>query len=254
MSEFIRPPDNWHIESKENTFAHDEWAGGFFDTGGTFYFDRQFKRNGTPNVIPVISYRDDSDERVATLQDILRGSVNEQSQKWSVRNTEAVSLARKIQEFAPARQFHIDIFSDILEVPHSERLEIANRQREAPRFLDVAPDAYQDLVSNPKFLAGVYDSHGSLQFNEDGDPLINISTQNRALLDAVQNQYGGSVITEVKKRTDSPSARRVRQPATSYRLVMSNSQVENFFDFTSDNILLREADLLTFDQQLSHAA
>lgn len=242
MSEHISPIDGRLWEKKETIRPSDQWASGFLEVGGAFYFDTQFK-NGNPIVVPVISYTDNDLSRVYKLQQALGGTVNEGSSKWSIRNLEAVSLAERIRPFAPARQHQIDNFSLAADLSHLERVELAEQHSRSSRFIDVPVDEYYCLINDPNFLAGIYDSRGSLASTSDNEPVIYISTQNKSVLDAIKSEFGGSVIEDKK-----PPAKGIRKrPSTpSYRLGMTGSQIPNFLETVQSKLNLRESDLRKF--------
>lgn len=112
-------------------------------------------------------------------------------------------IASAIAEYAPSRRAFVALAQLWEEMTVRERIEAVTEFRDAlgpGGRVRVSPADYEKLICLPEFLAGVVDARGKPELvqrhgvrENTQDSIIRIGTSNRALLNALQLQYGGTV-------------------------------------------------------------
>lgn len=205
------------LEAKEqNAVRFAPFLGGFFSTGGRmgFNIENQKKRlKGSGEVqytyaYPIISYNDNRKTKIERLRNLFGGRTlppEGESHRWYIKSEEAVELAISMKDYSPSRAETIAGFENWVHAEDlADRVTIAREVNQAIRTkqMRVHKGAYNDLVENPLFLAGVFESRGFLYNRSKGDhalePVIEINSENVQLLEAIKERYGGgiSVATE----------------------------------------------------------
>lgn len=199
-------------ESKEGNLAY--WApflGGVFSAGGMvdLRITNPTQKNPYSRVRPTITYSDNRKGKMEQLKSMFGGNVVPHAKKnsymWYLHDTAAAKLGVIMKNFLPSRAQTIDAFKSWLEIKDKEsRLDQARKLREqthGKRVL-VDKDEYKELVDNPLFLTGVFESRGALYVrNEEGQTGIfaQISSENGPLLEAIKDKLSGSVVETTEK-------------------------------------------------------
>lgn len=125
---------------------------------------------------------------------------NVNSYRWYIKSEDAVELAVFIQDYSPSRAEAIAAFQNWINTEDlAERVVIAREFNEAARTEQTSAlkEKYKDLVKNPLFVAGIFESRGLLFSRKRGDqtldPVIIINSENVQLLEAIKEKYGGGI-------------------------------------------------------------
>lgn len=189
------------------------FLGGLFSAGGLMGFQienhkRQLKGGEETQHIyayPVITYNDNHEAKIDRLKGRFGGRKfgperNTNSWKWHIKSDGAVELAVLMQGYAPSRAETIAAFQNWRDTEDlAERVMIARELNQAIRIkqISIPKEAYENLVKNPQFLAGVFASRGRLyhEKREDhvSDPIIRMNSENAQLLEAIKERHGGSI-------------------------------------------------------------
>lgn len=115
-----------------------------------------------------------------------------------------------MEPYAPSRQEIITAFSNWESAGSAdERIEVAKSSRNKV-VVELDATNYTRLVKDPDFLAGIIDGRGYVAVQESFNETTNdeygwisrrlrISTRNRPLLEALQQEYSGSIQAVVTK-------------------------------------------------------
>lgn len=124
-----------------------------------------------------------------------------------------------------------------LQSDNEERVQIAKEMTGYNRYNTGSPDDYQDLVRNPIFVAGVLDNRANIySFTEKGYVYPRVATQslNKALLDALQNQYGGRVVKVIEQgRKQLIKGHIAEAKRDSYRWILGTAQARSLLSLVS---------------------
>lgn len=180
---------------------------GIFEIGGCLNFDlnkRTFK-TGTQRVYsyPQIAVGDSDPAKIALLRDWFGGTVGRkwnQANQWVKKGNDVPDLLFPMAPFAPSREMHLLGYelwqmTDDLE----ERLNLAREvqllNRDGCRFPPI--DKYQELIDDPRFLAGNFFARGSVRESHRsrriGCPRVMFNTLNEPLVAAIKSVYGGNL-------------------------------------------------------------
>jgi hypothetical protein len=193
------------------------FLGGLFSAGGMIDFkisndiNRQVsKSTGKVSLFPytrirpIISYSDNRRDKINRFQAMFGGHViphsSRDSYRLEFRDHEAVELVTLMQDFLPSRELEVKALQAWADTTDTQaRMAIALQLKESAgrrsKPLILSKDIYKDLVNNPLFLAGVFESRGFI-FIKDGEQkgiFIRINSENDGLLRAIQEKYGGAI-------------------------------------------------------------
>lgn len=205
-----------------------EWLAGMFEVGGAMYFTVSYStQKGVqyPHAYPVMQIGERDIDKLTKFKSLVggnfkKGNSNSSPMYWYLQGVKAVPLAEGMAPFAPSRQ-EIILAYLLWEDAESmdEKIEIAQNSRQEKSPLNLQVSDYTSLVKNPDFVAGVIDMRGSFYTNEAFNntatedvygwsfPRLSISTTNRLLLEAMQQEYGGSIEEVILKGTKQKRGR-----------------------------------------------
>lgn len=176
------------------------WLAGVLEVGGSWNF--YIRKESYP--YPRITYAAIQKGEVDYLHSLFGGRTRplEHSKcrwhEWSIRSDAAVELAERLRPYLSFRQEHIAAFRNWEEAGSlEERLEIA---RDLCQFnkKPVYSDGYR-LPTNPRILAGIFDSRGLFTFQETKAaggaytvyPVVQINVP-QSMGEALEERFGGS--------------------------------------------------------------
>lgn len=195
-----------------NIGSHASWLGGVFESGGSIYFDvhnltREEKKYHY--AYPTLRIGNNDQRKGEMLKDFFGGSVTKTKDKnswhWGIKGTKASKLLFAMEEYSPSRRRIIEAVDEWTNTSSpQERVEIAKQFTEGHDINPVTVEDYKRLVDDPKFVAGVIDNRGAVYHREAGFsadksyghvyPELRVQTQNRALLKALIERFGGTII------------------------------------------------------------
>lgn len=191
------------------------FLGGIFSAGGSFTLrvENGIKRSRSKStgevrsylftrVIPLITYSDNRGSKIERFENIFGGKTishaSKDSYRWYLKDHEAVKLAFLMKDFLPSRSQAIEAFQKWSETKDPTiRLAIAQQLRESTKGkpANLPKERYRDLIEDPQFLAGVFESRG-LIYHRKGEHTGNhiaINSENEGLLEAIREKYGGAI-------------------------------------------------------------
>lgn len=198
------------------------WLAGLFEAGGgmsitTHTFKDTPKRRAYTSTYPVISFTDNDEQRVRTLQELFGGIVSKthwqpNSWKWAIQWRKAQVLANQLHPYTPSRHEFMSVMQQWDGMTLEERLQTAAELKEEPRFIKrtvPSVSAYEGLIKHPEFVAGTIDSRGSIYVGKKTRrvlpvkeyPVISTTTFNTSLLQALWQAYGGKMDLYRSERT-----------------------------------------------------
>jgi len=199
------------------------FLGGLFSAGGmmTLKVETGVKRNILKStgeerlypytrVIPIITYSDNRSNKIERLKKIFGGKTvphsSRNSRRWYLKDYKAVNLAALMQDFLPSRSQATEAFQEWAETKDNQvRMAIAHQLNESTqgKSVTVPKEIYKDLIENPLFLAGVFESRGLIHSRqgENKGIFIVINSENQGLLEAITDKYGGGItdVTEISR-------------------------------------------------------
>lgn len=188
--------------------------GGFFEPGGglNLAVKRDCRRLASGSLVvytyvdPFIHYANNSPDNAQWLYNLFGGTIikdhRASSWRWGVRGTKALEIARAIEPFAPSRREQIASWENLYATDDiEEKLKIVRdlKHSDFQYQARLSVDDYQELIANPKFLAGVYRSRGvqsELYHQGEENPWqvrLRIITSNQILLQTIQSSCGGAI-------------------------------------------------------------
>lgn len=187
------------------------WLGGFFEIGGSMGISRGVKKSLSssgeillyPQMTPFIKFIEKDKARVATFKNLFGGSIYPYHNSWLllIRNERAVLLTSIMSPYAPSR---LPFTRAILGWDHhslEEKEQIAKNTKGYHKNVHLTEDDYNDLVRNPKFLAGLIDNRGIP--NDHDYPNLSVPSRNRPLLDSLYGIFRGHI--EIDRRLENES-------------------------------------------------
>lgn len=178
------------------------WLAGTFETGGSMSIALSRRpqngagENQTKNVVPFLS-RNGKKNALDYLKDLFGGRVRHQkgmSWQWELAGTPALLLARQMKPYSPSRQTAIRAFEDTeLAASYYDKKQIADNLKENGLLDEVTVDQYRELVRNPAFLAGVFDTRGHVYKIEKSGYLVYFYSSNRPLMEALELATGATI-------------------------------------------------------------
>ena len=152
-----------------------------------------------------ISLNDSEEETMIAFQSIVGGKIYKEKgdNSWALKvSSRGIPLiASAIENYAPSRSEFIALALLWDEMTIEERIEAVTEFKDSigpGGRVKVDVTQYQNLVRLPEFLAGVVDARGKPAVTQrhgvrenTQDPSIRIGSPNRALLEAIQIEYGG---------------------------------------------------------------
>lgn len=196
-------------ERRENLQKYSKFLAGLFETAGliNIYVKANTGRNddGTPRdptSSPVITLKDTRREKLERFKYLFGGNVYDTSDKgsfeWRVGGQDAVAIAEHmVPHSVRMRERAMAVFL-WGRSSQAQRVNLGIMLKDTGlRYPEV--DTYRKKVSDPSFLAGVFEGRGAL-YGKSQDPMapdeIHIITQNYGLLQAVQEKNKGSLYRE----------------------------------------------------------
>lgn len=181
-----------------------QWIGGFFETGGGIGYEVRKKY-----AYPYIHYTDNNKLKIEQMEKTFGGNFrqvcNENSYEWKIRGQKAAEFVLRGENFMPSRKNILPSFPDWINATREERMFIAQNHRAKDRSPTSIVD-YSDLIINPAFLAGVLESRGAYyDGRRTGAKRLMVMSWNEALITAIQQKYGGTIIDNQTAKTRSLS-------------------------------------------------
>lgn len=203
------------------------YLGGVFEAGGSMHFIiNKFQQEGRSYIYahPQISFGDNNEERLRRFQSKFGGVVHNHSDKdswqWTLARDKAIFLANAVQKYTPSHKEFIAATQTWNAYSSEEKLATAEESKREPhvRRRDVVqdPSTYIFLAKEPKFVAGVIDSRGSMFSNT-----INVISFNLALLKALKDAHGGAVNLKTNQ------------------WIIHSDDARKLYDFVKSELLLR---------------
>lgn len=198
---------------KEPTIEQLQYLAGIFEAAGKMSVEphvfRKALKGGTHTYeysYPLMAFNIDQ-ETANKLKAVFGGKsfpVAKGSYRWFIKGEEAVELARAIKDYAPARTEVIAAFINWQNAPTlEEKLQIAKDFKGSNKY-NVPPDRlhiYDQLISNPYFMAGVHKARTSLDIGgrtAESPEYLLIQSENQSLLYAIKSGYKGNVYPDTK--------------------------------------------------------
>jgi hypothetical protein len=193
---------------------HALWLAGLFEAGGSMGYSiyrGPGAQQHASNARASIGFQDREEERIrpllrfgGTLQ--RAGETASSAWQWKLSGRQAIRLATAIAPSTPSRRPFMQIALRWEAMTIDERVQAIEafqadwQGRWKHQLADPSAFDYTCLVQQPAFVAGVIDHRGSLlvDFTQERPqplpiPVLVVSTPNRSLLAALQQQYGGRI-------------------------------------------------------------
>ncbi len=125
---------------------------------------------------------------------------------WKVQGHEAIELAKEVKSFVPSRTAELEVFLGWENSSKSKRAEMKRKLEELKRSRIIESTEQQtSLLTNPVFLAGIFEASASIPQTQDGpvaeNPLVSFRSRNVGALQEIGNMYGhNSQPVDVKGR------------------------------------------------------
>lgn len=185
---------------KANEEARIENFAGMFEIGGHAGFRVQPVKGGKHGYVYSVFRMNNNASRTQAVYEIYGGNRCQRtpiSWAWGISGSDALELAVAIEHFAPARATVIEAIRRCEQLKSFEdRLDVRNSLKGKYMLLNLDSRAYEDLVKLPAFVAGVLNAREVIHPEERRDIKfynIDIASKNRALLQSLKDQFGGSL-------------------------------------------------------------
>lgn len=166
-------------EHEISIMKHAALLGGLFETAGHISIAektrlRNLKSKGTvyrTTVNSIITFTDNREAKIYKFMEMFGGYVRPSSinasWKWCTESLKALKIAEAIYDYAPQRMSQLALIEALGRTDDlAERLVIAEKFKNLSRRTPVLSD-YGALLSNPEFLAGVFEARGFLFYPKD---------------------------------------------------------------------------------------
>lgn len=180
---------------------------GIYEIGGHMSFEISEKTfsTGTRKVYtyPQTAVGDSDPVKINLLREWFGGSVSRkwnQANQWKKKGNDVPDLLFPMAPYAPFRELHLLGFELWqLEDDPDERVRLAREVQLMNQSECEFPAVkkYQDLIADPRFLAGSYFARGSVRESHKiyrvGQPRVIFNTVNKSIVEAIKSQYGGNL-------------------------------------------------------------
>lgn len=186
------------------------WLAGVIEAGATVAIGIQRKTSPSGHedirAYPFISISDNANPQFRhELKSKLGGSVT--GSEWRLSGYKAAEIIAETEPYVHSRLEQVMAVRNWLEADTTEaKVKIAEDIKGHDRYNDTSSEDYVDLINRPAFVAGVIDNRGSIYPHIDKNyvyPRIEITSKNKALLDALAKKFKGEVIITKEKGTET---------------------------------------------------
>ena len=181
-----------------------KWLAGALEAGGSISFINGKRQNQSVSPSIAISLQDTNPKIIDALCSVHSGSSKYRvrgSWKWFLGGTKAAELLSGIKPYAVLRSEAVIAAERWLNSDVNEKRAIVEEMQNYDIYEQpVSQDTYHELVADSAFLAGVLDNRGEMKFvqveKEKKSYLqVAVRSHNKALLNAIQNKFGGDIKT-----------------------------------------------------------
>lgn len=175
-----------------------KWLAGAFEGGlKSISFREQTKRGDRKQSVLTIELTSRDEHFIDNVIGAFGGNKytkRAQSWRWVVTGRRAAELVVAAGNSTVFHQPLSEVTQQWIDAESYQKVMLARDLATQPT-VPLTSSSYAELVKDPHFLAGVVDFHGRI-YNavKHGEhvPTVLISTRNNALLEAIQNEYGGT--------------------------------------------------------------
>lgn len=243
MPELLVSPEYMNTVSKYGVYL-----GGFFETASTIgiYYK---SADGVRYPAPFMGIYDNSKCKIDAFQGLFGGSKHEYGNSWRLtfRIEQAAVLAASLMYYAPSKAHTADIVSKWQDMSWEDRNKEKELLDKEKRDFMVKTNAYQKLVEDPNFVAGVLDNRAIILIREGRKPIMRVFSKNIALLNALADHFGGEVEVDrdsIKTRSDFMGVDEDHFQWFGRRWVVDAKELEGILNVTTGHHLLIQ-DIIT---------
>lgn len=196
-------------ESKDQPFilpdsqATAAWFGGAIEAGGTVSIGvSSYWKSGARRVKtqPHIEIHSHDQLMLRRLYEVYGGSIKDLF--WGKGGYTAAEIVASTLPYTVARREHALAMQNWLNAENiDEKVRIAGELKGRAWQEDSEPESYAELLRNPAFVAGIFDSRGYMQVRtahtdrdkEDHAQYVHVGSKNIGLLKALESHFGGVV-------------------------------------------------------------
>lgn len=186
------------------------WLAGVFEIGGNISFHIHYREGEPTYAYPYCELVDKSERIPLFVQKLCGGIVGKKQSRnghyptcyWRLEEGEKVAqLMSTIYPYAVSRREIITAITNWENEDREGRVLVAQEMRQEGKGKNPDKD-YSEIIKNPAFLAGIIDRRGHVRaLTKYKYPVLEIQSINKALLDALQNAYGGKTRKDIEANT-----------------------------------------------------
>lgn len=211
-----KEPSAEEVEQERFAQEHAAYLAGFFELAGLISFKPVTHRNGDIGLSPFIRITGNI-RKIEALgrffntfspffreeQTILRGQPFK-NHSLTIAGLKTLPIIKAIAPYLGNRYEVLQLVREWDTLTPQQRTQRWQELRTNPP--ESNPPRYDELAKNPRYVAGIIDAHKTFGFREktSGDrritflyPVANVTSTNRALLEALHTRYGGHDIVQL---------------------------------------------------------